>query len=58
MTIPQFIAHAERVSGQHLDALFDAWLFTGERPEVSGALARRSPVDLPPLVGAQRPSHG
>lgn len=61
VTTRQFIAYAERVSGQQLDALFDTWLFTPERPDVAGALARRAPaVDLPPLVGArgQRPSHG
>jgi Peptidase family M1 domain/Peptidase M1 N-terminal domain/Immune inhibitor A peptidase M6 len=29
---PQFIALAERVSGRNLDAFFDEWLFTGEKP--------------------------
>ena len=28
----QFIAHAERVSGMQLDALFNAWLFTPSKP--------------------------
>ncbi|HET6530503.1 MAG TPA: M1 family metallopeptidase [Actinoplanes sp.] len=32
VTTAQFIAHAERVSGQQLDALFDAWLFTPSKP--------------------------
>ena len=39
VTTPQFIRLAERVSGEDLDALFDAWLFTAEKPalvEASG----------------------
>ena len=32
VTTPMFVRLAERVSGQDLDALFDAWLFTGEKP--------------------------
>ena len=32
VTTPQFIALAERISGQDLDALFDEWLFTPARP--------------------------
>jgi aminopeptidase N len=32
VTIPQFIALAERISGQSLDAFFDTWLFTPEKP--------------------------
>ena len=31
-TTPEFIALAERISGQQLDDLFDVWLFTGEKP--------------------------
>ncbi|MEV4492278.1 M1 family metallopeptidase [Micromonospora coxensis] len=31
-TTKEFVAHAERVSGRQLDALFDAWLFGAERP--------------------------
>jgi aminopeptidase N len=31
-TTPQFIALAERISGQQLDALFDTWLFTATKP--------------------------
>ncbi|MFC6148446.1 MULTISPECIES: M1 family metallopeptidase [Mumia] len=54
VTTPQFIAFAERVSGQQLDGLFDAWLYTGSRPEVASPFAaRRSPATgLPPLVGS------
>ncbi len=31
-TTPEFIALAERISGQQLDEFFDVWLFTGEKP--------------------------
>jgi hypothetical protein len=34
-----FIALAERVSGQQLDDLFETWLFTPSRPELSDAAA-------------------
>ena len=40
VTTDEFIALAERISGQQLDALFDAWLFTGARPELTSAAAR------------------
>jgi aminopeptidase N len=33
VTTADFIAHAERESGQQLDAFFDAWLFQEGRPE-------------------------
>ena len=32
VTTPQFIALAERVSGQQLDDFFDVWLYTPEKP--------------------------
>jgi aminopeptidase N len=35
----QFIALAERISGQQLDALFDAWLFTPGKPTFGVATA-------------------
>jgi aminopeptidase N len=35
----QFIALAERISGQQLDALFDAWLFTAGKPALGAATA-------------------
>lgn len=38
-TTPEFIALAERVSGRQLDDLFDAWLFTGEKPALADAPA-------------------
>jgi aminopeptidase N len=31
----EFVALAERVSGSQLDDLFEAWLFTGSRPDVA-----------------------
>lgn len=37
VTTPQFIRLAERVSREDLDALFDAWLFTAEKPALLGA---------------------
>ncbi len=43
VTTAQFIALAERVSGQDLGAFFDEWLFTGERP-----------ASLPPAATAAR----
>ncbi|MGW5242258.1 M1 family metallopeptidase [Monashia sp. NPDC004114] len=39
-TTAQFIALAERVSGQQLDDLFDAWLFTGSKPPMTTLAAR------------------
>ncbi|KGN41295.1 metallopeptidase [Knoellia aerolata DSM 18566] len=41
-TTAQFIALAESVSGQQLDDLFDAWLFTGSKPEVTSLAGARS----------------
>jgi aminopeptidase N len=38
-TTAQFIALAERISGQQLDALFDAWLFTPGKPTFGAASA-------------------
>ena len=38
----QFIALAEQVSGQQLDALFDAWLFTPGLPALTAASATAS----------------
>ncbi len=41
-TTAEFIARAERISGQQLDSLFDAWLYTPGRPDVESAKARQS----------------
>jgi Peptidase family M1 domain/Peptidase M1 N-terminal domain len=38
VTTAQFIRLAERISGQDLDALFDTWLFTAEKPVLTPAL--------------------
>ena len=38
-TIPEFIALAENLSGQQLDAFFDEWLFTAAKPASLDALA-------------------
>ncbi len=40
-TIEEFIATAERVSGQQLDDLFDTWLFTPEKPAGIETVERR-----------------
>jgi hypothetical protein len=39
-TTEPFIALSERISGQQLDDLFDAWLFTGSKPTVTTLAAR------------------
>ena len=39
VTTDDFIALAERVSGQQLDDLFDVWLFTPSKPELPDAAA-------------------
>jgi aminopeptidase N len=46
-SIAQFTALAEQVSGQDLDALFTAWLFTPSRPEL-GAAAMRAAAPVEP----------
>jgi aminopeptidase N len=38
-TTSEFIALAERISGQQLDEFFDVWLFTGEKPASPDAAA-------------------
>jgi hypothetical protein len=53
-TKPEFIALAERVSGQQLDDLFDVWLFTGEKPAPPGAAAARQA----PAVGDEAAGFG
>ena len=41
-TTSEFIALAERISGQQLDEFFDVWLFTGEKPASPDAAASAS----------------
>jgi hypothetical protein len=36
----EFIRYAERVSGQDLDALFNAWLYTPSKPVIASSLVR------------------
>jgi aminopeptidase N len=54
---PQFIALAERVSGQQLDDLFQTWLFTPSKPVLApaGAAALRAtgPAKAPPVAAAE-----
>jgi hypothetical protein len=45
VTIPQFIALAESVSGQELDAFFDEWLYNPAKPASLGAAARTAAAD-------------
>jgi aminopeptidase N len=45
-TTGQFIALAERISGQQLDQLFETWLFTASKPVLPAATTtgkRRTP---------------
>ncbi|HZB75193.1 MAG TPA: M1 family aminopeptidase [Solirubrobacteraceae bacterium] len=49
-TVEEFIATAERVSGEQLDELFDVWLYTGAKPEgieTAAATAARSLLAAP-----------
>jgi aminopeptidase N len=53
----QFIALAERISGQQLDALFDAWLFTPGKPSLgattaAAATAAASAARTPPAAAS------
>ena len=43
-TTAQFIALAERISGQQLDALFDAWLFTPGKPTYGAPAATATAI--------------
>ena len=64
-TTPQFIKLAEKISGQDLDPLFQAWLFDPTKPFVPAPLVHgaRVRVDLrhaPPAAQSlyQRYGHG
>ena len=52
VTTGQFIALAERVSGEDLDELFDTWLFTPGKPDLTTAMASGSAS--PQLLDIQR----
>jgi aminopeptidase N len=51
-TTAQFIALAERISGEQLDGLFDAWLFTPAKPALTTTTAAMARV---PTTAAGRP---
>lgn len=51
----EFVALAEEVSGQQLDDLFTAWLFTPGRPELSPA-SQTAGAAAPPAAGDQTPA--
>jgi hypothetical protein len=50
VTTDQFIALAERISGQDLDELFTTWLFTSGKPILAHASGGAQPA------GKERPS--
>jgi aminopeptidase N len=47
-TTPEFIALAERISGQQLDDLFDTWLFTAGKP-AAPPFARSAAAETPQI---------
>jgi Peptidase family M1 domain/Peptidase M1 N-terminal domain len=50
----EFIALAERISGQELGDLFDAWLFTGSKPQVeAAATSGLTTEDAPDVLRSQ-----
>jgi aminopeptidase N len=46
-SIPQFIAFAERTSGQQLGDLFDTWPYTPSKPALAGVPAAKAAVGGP-----------
>ena len=52
VTTDQFIALAEKISGQQLDSLFQTWLFTTTRPVLDGAAATRLAATTQPPAAA------
>jgi aminopeptidase N len=47
-TTGQFVALAERISGQQLDQLFETWLFTAGKPALPAAAAATGKLSSPP----------
>ena len=45
MTTDEFIALAEKVSGEQLDELFEVWLFGTNRPVVGAAALRSTELE-------------
>jgi aminopeptidase N len=54
-TTGQFIALAERISGQQLDELFDAWLFTAGKPTFGVATATAATAATAAAKAARTP---
>ena len=52
VTTDQFIALAEKISGQQLDSLFQTWLFTTTKPVLDGAAATRFAAPTQPPTAA------
>jgi aminopeptidase N len=57
-TIPQFMALAERVSGEQLDDLFRVWLFTGSKPVLEAAAAARATAASPSTAATPEQARG
>jgi hypothetical protein len=57
VTLPEFIALAERISGQDLDAFFTEWLFTAAKPASLAPVAAlsRSAVIVPRVAQGSAP---
>jgi aminopeptidase N len=51
-TTAQFVALAERLSGQQLDELFSTWLFTAGKPALAPAAAAAATADRTPPAAA------
>jgi aminopeptidase N len=58
VTTPEFIAHAERIAGRQLDALFATWLFTPGRPAIATAPAVSGKADVHGTTVGPRVSTG
>jgi aminopeptidase N len=50
VTTPQFIAHAEKISGRQLDDLFTTWLFTPSKPAAPAAVAATTTLLSPRMM--------
>jgi hypothetical protein len=44
VSIAQFVALSERISGEQLDELFNAWLYTPSKPVLAGVAAAKAAV--------------
>ena len=50
VTTDEFIALAEKISGEELDALFETWLFTPGKPEIPVAATAARTADAVSLL--------